>query len=100
MLRDSAEQLRLKYHPIEIDVNMTVEEKIPQMIEWWRSAQELFISSSLSRNGIRDLVHQSKMELKKGVREFITDLLKTETPILIFSAGLGALMLHSFLLFN
>ncbi|CAF4426973.1 unnamed protein product, partial [Rotaria magnacalcarata] len=31
----------------------------------------------------------SSMELKTGVQEFMTDLLRSETPILIFSAGLG-----------
>ena len=49
----------------------------------------LFILSNLNKSLIREFVHQSKMELKKGVREFITELLRSETPILIFSAGLG-----------
>lgn len=89
LLREKAEQLRLKFHPIEIDVHMSVDEKIPYMIEWWRSAQELFISANLSRSIIRDHVQRSRMELKLGVREFVTDLLQSETPFLIFSAGLG-----------
>lgn len=90
-LRDSAEKLRLKYHPIEMDVHMTVEEKLPHMIAWWRSAQELFIAANLTRDSVRGFVHNSALELKVGVREFITELLKTQTPILIFSAGLGIL---------
>ncbi len=68
---------------------MGVNEKLPFMIEWWRSAQNLFILSNLNKSLIRELVHQSPMELRKGVREFITELLRSETPILIFSAGLG-----------
>ena len=68
---------------------MDVNEKLPFMIEWWRSAQNLFVLSNLNKTLIRELVHQSDMELKKGVQEFITDLLHTQTPILIFSAGLG-----------
>ena len=89
LLRNAAEKMRLMYHPIEMDVHLTVEEKLPHMIEWWRSAQNLFISSNLTKSRIRELVYESDMTLKKGAREFITDLLKTETPILIFSAGLG-----------
>ena len=38
---------------------------------------------------VRDLVHQSKLELRKGVRQFIDELLREKIPILIFSAGLG-----------
>ena len=68
---------------------MDVNEKIPYMIEWWRSAQNYFILSNLNKSLIRKLVLQSAMELKSGVSEFITELLKSETPILIFSAGLG-----------
>jgi len=68
---------------------MDVSEKMPHMIEWWRLAQNLFASSNLNRSLIRELVYQSTMELRKGVHEFITELLHSETPILIFSAGLG-----------
>ncbi len=68
---------------------MDVNEKLPYMIEWWRSAQNLFILSNLNKSLIRELVHESNLEFKKGVHEFITELLRSETPILIFSAGLG-----------
>lgn len=68
---------------------MNVNDKLPLMVEWWRSAQTLFVQSNLNKTLIRQLVDQSDMELKTGVREFITDLLNTQTPILIFSAGLG-----------
>ncbi|CAF5149261.1 unnamed protein product, partial [Rotaria magnacalcarata] len=89
LLSRKAEELRLKYHPIEIDVHMDISEKLPYMIEWWRSAQSLFVLSNLTKSVIRKLVHESSMELKTGVQEFMTDLLRSETPILIFSAGLG-----------
>lgn len=68
---------------------MDVSEKLPYMIQWWRTVQNLFISCNLSKSMIRKLVNESNMELKKGVHEFITELLRNETPILIFSAGLG-----------
>jgi 5'-nucleotidase len=68
---------------------MSVEEKIPYMIEWWRKAQSLILSSNLDQNKMRELICQSKMELRKGVQEFTTELLRSQTPILIFSAGLG-----------
>ncbi len=75
---------------------MDVNEKLPFMIEWWRSAQNLFVLSNLNKSLIRELVDQSRMELRKGVREFITELLRSETPILIFSAGLGKINIFYF----
>ena len=89
LVREQTTKLREKYHPIEYDVEMSVEEKIPHMIEWYHQAQSLLLSSNLNRPMIRELVNQSKMELRKGVQEFITELLRSQTPILIFSAGLG-----------
>ena len=68
---------------------MTLEEKIPYMVEWYQKSQSLLLSSTLNRTMMRELIYRSKLELKKGVREFITELLDTQTPILIFSAGLG-----------
>ncbi len=68
---------------------MDVNEKLPYMIEWWHLAQNLFVLSNLTKSLIRELVHQSNMELRKGVHEFITELLHSEIPFLIFSAGLG-----------
>jgi hypothetical protein len=68
---------------------MPVEEKIPYMIEWWHKAQGLILASNLNRSMVRELVHQSRLELRTGVREFISELLRSQTPILIFSAGLG-----------
>lgn len=68
---------------------MTVEEKVPFMVEWYQKSQSLLLASNLTRTMMRELIHRSKLELKKGVREFITGLLDSQTPILIFSAGLG-----------
>ncbi|CAF2367840.1 unnamed protein product [Rotaria sp. Silwood2] len=78
LLRIQADQLRSKYMPIEHDVSMNVEEKLPYMIEWWHKAQSLIISSNLDKSMLHNVVYQSKMELKKGVRKFITDLLHSD----------------------
>ncbi|CAF3889501.1 unnamed protein product, partial [Rotaria sp. Silwood1] len=68
---------------------MSIEEKIPHMVKWYHQVHSLILSSNLNQTMLQELVHHSKMELRKGVREFITELLRSQTPILIFSAGLG-----------
>lgn len=70
-------------------MQLSIEEKTPYMIEWWRKAQDLILASKLDRTAIREVVRESKLELRQGVREFISELLTSQTPILIFSAGLG-----------
>jgi predicted dienelactone hydrolase len=69
---------------------MSVNEKIPHMIEWWHQAQSLLVKSNLTKSMIDDLVRQSAMELKSGVRSFVTELIRDKVPLLIFSAGLGS----------
>ena len=66
-----------------------MEDKIPLMIEWWHKAQKLLVESNLNKSMLQDIIHRSNMELRQGVREFISELLQSGTPILIFSAGLG-----------
>lgn len=68
---------------------MNIEEKIPYMIEWWRTVQSFLIRSNLNKSMMQEIVHQSAMELRKGVRPFFLELFKDRIPVLIFSAGLG-----------
>lgn len=68
---------------------MSREEKVPLMVEWYDKVHSLILSSNLDKAMLRELVDQSKMELRLRVREFMTELLRTQTPVLIFSAGLG-----------
>jgi hypothetical protein len=37
--------LKAKYHPIELDHNLGVEEKIPHMVEWYTQVGITIISS-------------------------------------------------------
>ena len=68
---------------------MSREEKLPHVVEWYDKVHSLILSSNLNKTMLRELVDQSKMELRLRVREFMTELLRTQTPVLIFSAGLG-----------
>lgn len=86
---DHAIQLLEKYYPIAGNLQMSMEEKVPLIVEWYDKVHSLILSSNLNKAMLRELVDQSKMELRKHVREFITELLRTQTPVLIFSAGLG-----------
>ena len=89
-VRSKTDALRRKFHAIEYDPQLTVEEKIPHMIEWWRTVQSYLLNSTLNRSMFREIVHQSDLELRDGVRTFVLELFRNEVPLLIFSAGLGS----------
>lgn len=62
--RQKAHALRSKYYPIEIDPKMTMEEKLPHMIEWWNTSHELLNELNLDRNDISAIVRGSNLKLR------------------------------------
>jgi 5'-nucleotidase len=87
---EKAQALFDKYHPIEIDQNIPLEEKKEEMADWWNEHNKLLIESGLSRNDIEKVVETENINLRKGVREFLDLLLKNNIPLIIFSvSGIG-----------
>ena len=75
--------------PIEHDPKMSKEEKIPYMIEWWSKSFDLVVQTQVTRDSIREIVHNSTTHLKEGCQWFFYTLERYDIPILVFSAGLG-----------
>ena len=53
-----------KYYPIEIDPHITVEEKIPLMIEWYDGAHELMKNSNLYKKDFALMVAENPIEFR------------------------------------
>ncbi|XP_055869963.1 cytosolic 5'-nucleotidase 3-like isoform X1 [Biomphalaria glabrata] len=84
-----ATKLKDHYLPIEFDHSLTIEEKIPKMIEWWTKGHELLVSCKLSREALTNIVANSNARLRDGCKDFFDELHNLDIPILIFSAGIG-----------
>lgn len=84
-----AHAIRDKYFPIEVDPNMTIEEKIPYMVEWWTKAHDLLSKYPVSKSLLHDMVKNSTARLRDGCKDFFNKLHEKEIPLLIFSAGVG-----------
>uniref|UniRef100_A0A336LZD2 5'-nucleotidase n=2 Tax=Culicoides sonorensis TaxID=179676 RepID=A0A336LZD2_CULSO len=78
-----------KYRPIEIDPNMSQEEKLPAMIEWWSRSGEMLKGFKLPRNEIEEVAEHFKNALRDGTHEMFRELYSLQIPCLVFSAGLG-----------
>jgi 5'-nucleotidase len=61
-------ELRAKYYPIEICHEMSVEEKIPFMIEWYLKGQDLYIEAGLTMDLIKEMVESAHVELRSVSR--------------------------------
>lgn len=82
-------ELKQKYLPIEFDPDMPVQEKIPHMEKWWRTAHEKIIQARFTKQAIETFVHQSKIVLRDDADVLISSLHSYGVPLIVFSAGIG-----------
>jgi cytosolic 5'-nucleotidase 3 len=80
------------YYPIEVSSTLSVEQKIPHMVEWVEKAHDLMVATSGLRESMIKLAVSEALEAKQitlrpGVPDFLAKLDTHEIPILIFSAG-------------
>mmetsp|Transcript_34491 Transcript_34491/g.78726 ORF Transcript_34491/g.78726 Transcript_34491/m.78726 type:complete len:883 (+) Transcript_34491:54-2702(+) len=84
------ERLVEKYYPIEIDPNLSNEEKIPHMVEWYSLVNHLLENQRLEPDDVRTAVADCKdFMLRRGVEDLIRTASTKGIPIIIISAGLG-----------
>ncbi|XP_033854457.1 cytosolic 5'-nucleotidase 3-like isoform X2 [Acipenser ruthenus] len=82
-------QLKDTYYPIEIDPNLTIEEKFPFIVEWYFKSHTLLIEQRLQKDKLPQSVKESDACLREGYEHFFNTLQKHNVPMFIFSAGLG-----------
>ena len=94
--QDKANELFDKFHPIEIDSNLSAEEKNPILTDWWKKHLELMVKYGISQDIIINfIVKKGLVPLRIGIEEF-TDLLYSKNiPLLIISQGLGDIYLEA-----
>jgi len=87
-----------KYHAIEINPNVSVEEKTKAMEEWWTKHFQLLIDSGLNIKDIEQAMKSSNLVLRKGVSELLDILKDNDIPLVILSSsGIGKESIVSYL---
>lgn len=76
-----------KYHPIEIDPQISVQEKKKAMQEWWESHTKLLIESGLTKADLKDIIASDRVKFRKGALTFFDFLHEHNIPLIIFSAS-------------
>ena len=56
--------LRSKYYPIELDLSISLEEKIPLMVEWYTQGNSLLTETGVHKDWYDDMIKNSKCELR------------------------------------
>jgi len=75
------------YHPIELDLSISINEKKTAMRQWWDKHDRLLIESGLSKNDLADIVANGHLKFRDGAMEFLTLLNEKNIPLIIMSAS-------------
>ena len=81
-----------KYYPIELDMSISVEDKIPVMIEWYKVANSCLAESGVQRSWLPKMVKESNCELRDDTDKMMEMLDDANIPVLVMSAGVGDLI--------
>ncbi len=85
-----AHELFDKYHPIEINPNISIKEKKVKMNEWWNAHFDLLIKSGVNKSDLEKVVEDESLEFREGVLKFLKNLKEKNIPLIILSSsGVG-----------
>ncbi|KAE9418134.1 hypothetical protein Angca_008289, partial [Angiostrongylus cantonensis] len=88
-LANKFQALKDKYFPIEFDPNLTAEQKVPLMEEWWNVSHGYIVSAGFRRTTIEGFVRRSHILLRDQADHLMRRLHQLRVPLVVFSAGIG-----------
>lgn len=87
---EKLKQTLAKYLPIEYDRNLTIEQKIPHMVQWWTESHEYIVKHGYDEESLKKLVKDApNLKMREGFVTFFELLEKYDVPLIIFSGGIG-----------
>lgn len=89
LFRERQKEMFQTFYPIEIDPHLTVEEKLPRMMEWYDQGHELMLQCNLVKKDFALMAQENPTEFRDGTSELLNDLNEKGVPVLVFSAGVG-----------
>lgn len=92
---DNTQKLREKYLPIEQDAHLSIEEKTPHMIQWYKEAnRQLTEVGTVHKDSFSQMVKESNVELREGTQSLMEHFSQQKVPVLVLSAGLGDMVVE------
>ena len=88
-IKNDIDKLYEKYRPIEMDYNISKQEKLKQMEIWYSECMNLYYNYKLTKNKIEESIKSSNIKFRKGVKDLLISLHKQNIPVIILSAGIG-----------
>ena len=77
------------YRPLELDPNITLEEKEKIVKEWQTKTYQLLLKYKVKESDIKKIIDRNMLNLRDDAIEFIKLLKEKNVPIIISSAGIS-----------
>lgn len=84
-----ANMLKEKFEPIELDYNISFEEKNSAMEEWYGKSMDLFYEFGLTEEKLAKSIDTCNLIFRNGAKEFLEKMHDNKIPVIILSAGIG-----------
>ncbi|CDW82484.1 5-nucleotidase [Stylonychia lemnae] len=78
-----------RYHPFEKALNITVEEKVAKLQEWWEQDLEHITKQDLSVEHFYDMVETSNLHFRNGIDILLKNCSNLNVPLVIVSAAVA-----------
>lgn len=82
-------QLYQTYRPVELNYQITFEEKKEAMETWYQECMDLYYEYHLTEKKLKESIQASNFIVREGAKEFLNDLYEKQVPVIILSAGIG-----------
>jgi len=89
-------QLFEKYHPIELDTEISRQEKEKHMIAWWEGNMELFKELGIRKDDFGRIVLESRLLFRYGILDFLSHCHRMNLPLYIVSGGISEIIEATF----
>ncbi|GBP07080.1 7-methylguanosine phosphate-specific 5'-nucleotidase [Eumeta japonica] len=87
--KEEDERLSSIYKPIEIDPQLSVEEKTKHMVQWYIAGNTLLKGLKFPRNELKEVAEKMGECYRLGVNALVMWCGARDVPVLVMSAGLG-----------
>jgi len=87
--RKKAKAFAEKYYPIEIDPHLSIDQKVPLMVEWWSCCHAALCETHLKQSDLCTIISESSIFLRDGCQTLLQVLHEHGVLLTIFSGGIG-----------
>ena len=87
--KNRLEELYQKYRPIELSYKISFKEKNDAMERWYKQCMDLYYKYNLTKEKLENSIEKSNLIFRKGAKQFLEQMYKTNVPVVILSAGIG-----------